>query len=1034
MKKTITFFPTRAAMMLLAVMLTTATAWADNGYDYIDANGATRNTFTDDGIADANVTEINTSNKPTSLSGWCIVTENVTYTETILLTGNVNLILGDNTTLTINPTSGCGIYYNDDSPYSLTIWAQSSDASMGSLSARGNSGGYSAIGVNEFVLNGGHVTTSVGNVFTYDGDIIINGGFLESSIPYELNRSTINPHGSFTMNGGKVVATVPGSNGANAAAICAESGGRLTINGGQLEATVDGDGGAYGLMTCSQNTNITLGYTNASDYIKASSFRPYPNPSTSPSHVVIAEGKAMSDGTNKYTSTIDDPSVLNGKKLEPDPSVLFIVTFDANGYGTVAKFTQTVISGQKASKPATTWVGHTATWYNGSDEYDFNTPVTSNLTLTAQWTVNTYRVIFHNNCNDASGTMADQEFTYDVRQRLNANTYTRPGYGFIGWDDMFHVHSYSDRDDVLNLTTDQNGLHDLFAQWKAGTDINTCTAKVPDQTLGTYSTGIFYKFEAANSNATLAASMNIEVKDGSNMLTLGTDYEFGSVIFADNSLGMPDAVGDRCLVEIRGKGTYVGSKWVPFTITVDDAEGFWANFKWNFSQGVLSITGTGEMDAFEDYFSYPWFGKASYIKTINIGEGITSIAASAFACSGDPRYYGNVTTVNLPSTLKTIGKSAFAYCSGLVDVTIPYGVTTINNTAFEYCSSLTSIIIPASVTSIGSDAFFGCTNISDVYCYVTDPSALTWTDGDCNDFKAVKASTTCHVFNKTAFDTKWATDNEDVDVCVTFVGDLANVPFSLTEVEGVSHLEALAGKTLPVQFKRTFDTNTSGTGKASTVCLPFAFAKPDKTTVGTFYTFGGVDNTSGEYVVTMNEETATTLTVGKPYLFKPVAGSELTFGNASFTVPASITAGMTDVGGWQFTGTFTKKTWPSGQTRLYGFAAADFTTSGGQIASSDVGSFRSYNSGYCDAFRCYLWAPAPSPARRMNQASGSLPSTLKVVLVSANGETTGIGMLDTRTGEVTFGDEWYSLDGTKLSGEPTKKGVYIHKGNKVAIK
>ena len=30
--------------------------------------------------------------------------------------------------------------------------------------------------------------------------------------------------------------------------------------------------------------------------------------------------------------------------------------------------------------------------------------------------------------------------------------------------------------------------------------------------------------------------------------------------------------------------------------------------------------------------------------------------------------------------------------------------------------------------------------------------------------------------------------------------------------------------------------------------------------------------------------------------------------------------------------------------------------------------------------------------------------------------------------------EWFSLDGRKLDKRPTKKGMYIHKGNKVVIK
>jgi len=30
-------------------------------------------------------------------------------------------------------------------------------------------------------------------------------------------------------------------------------------------------------------------------------------------------------------------------------------------------------------------------------------------------------------------------------------------------------------------------------------------------------------------------------------------------------------------------------------------------------------------------------------------------------------------------------------------------------------------------------------------------------------------------------------------------------------------------------------------------------------------------------------------------------------------------------------------------------------------------------------------------------------------------------------------DAWYSIDGRKLPGKPTKKGIYIHNGNKVAL-
>ena len=88
--------------------------------------------------------------------------------------------------------------------------------------------------------------------------------------------------------------------------------------------------------------------------------------------------------------------------------------------------------------------------------------------------------------------------------------------------------------------------------------------------------------------------------------------------------------------------------------------------------------------------------------------------------------------------------------------------------------------------------------------------------------------------------------------------------------------------------------------------------------------------------------------------------------------------------------------------------------------------------------RCYLsyvGTSAPAPARGLTRsASGDdLPASITVRLVSRNGETTAIGTLDTKTGEVSF-DGWYTLDGVRLSGKPSTKGIYINNGRKIVIK
>ena len=62
----------------------------------------------------------------------------------------------------------------------------------------------------------------------------------------------------------------------------------------------------------------------------------------------------------------------------------------------------------------------------------------------------------------------------------------------------------------------------------------------------------------------------------------------------------------------------------------------------------------------------------------------------------------------IPSSVTSIGNSAFSCCSSLSEVVIPSSVTSIGGFAFKDCGSLSTIVIPSSVTSIGDWTFNGC--------------------------------------------------------------------------------------------------------------------------------------------------------------------------------------------------------------------------------------------------------------------------------------------------------------------------------------
>jgi hypothetical protein len=74
---------------------------------------------------------------------------------------------------------------------------------------------------------------------------------------------------------------------------------------------------------------------------------------------------------------------------------------------------------------------------------------------------------------------------------------------------------------------------------------------------------------------------------------------------------------------------------------------------------------------------------------------------------GDIIHYNKyIKGIILPSTLTSIGRSAFSGCGYLSSVIIPNSVSSIGDGAFERCPGLASVTIPASVSSIGNYAFF----------------------------------------------------------------------------------------------------------------------------------------------------------------------------------------------------------------------------------------------------------------------------------------------------------------------------------------
>ena len=162
------------------------------------------------------------------------------------------------------------------------------------------------------------------------------------------------------------------------------------------------------------------------------------------------------------------------------------------------------------------------------------------------------------------------------------------------------------------------------------------------------------------------------------------------------------------------------------------------NLTWMLEDGVLTISGTGEM---EDYTSggAPWYEDRASIASLNIEDGVTSIGQYAFyTCT-------KITEIDIPEGVTTIGAYAFGSCTRLKKVSFPDSYTFIESDAFNNCGNVTEavigsyflennswdsctltdvfspngpsgVVIKDTITYVGEYSFYECSNLT--YFYV----------------------------------------------------------------------------------------------------------------------------------------------------------------------------------------------------------------------------------------------------------------------------------------------------------------------------
>jgi uncharacterized repeat protein (TIGR02543 family) len=177
------------------------------------------------------------------------------------------------------------------------------------------------------------------------------------------------------------------------------------------------------------------------------------------------------------------------------------------------------------------------------------------------------------------------------------------------------------------------------------------------------------------------------------------------------------------------------------------------NLRWEISgtsgNYTLTIDGSGAMYNYTTGIStnreVPWYNLRLSIKSLVIGDGVTTIGDNAFSgCS-------KLSSVTIPNSVTSIGTSSFSNCGQLESVLIGDGVTTIGNNAFSSCGMLNSVILPNNVRSIGSSSFGYCYNLSSVSMGNSVDSIYPYAFHYCNNLSTVNIPASVTYIGSEAF-------------------------------------------------------------------------------------------------------------------------------------------------------------------------------------------------------------------------------------------------------------------------------------------
>lgn len=272
----------------------------------------------------------------------------------------------------------------------------------------------------------------------------------------------------------------------------------------------------------------------------------------------------------------------------------------------------------------------------------------------------------------------------------------------------------------------------IYTKWGSGNhktisskDAGIAISGFDSETAGEKKVTISYGDASKETTVTVHASANLEIKDPVTEYCIHDVFEQPStnIVYDDGTVeydcattfsGFDSSKAGTCDITATCRGLST-----TYTINISDVMS--ANIgkdtdtdivaTLDITAETLTVSGNGETKEIEtpssswESYSGGIFGDGpkhyGYAKKAVIGEGITGIYG---LCNG----MTELTELELPETLITIGSDAFYACNSLTEITVPKNCTTIQDMAFCYCEKATITILNKDAV-ISNDSSYGST-------------------------------------------------------------------------------------------------------------------------------------------------------------------------------------------------------------------------------------------------------------------------------------------------------------------------------------